>query len=87
MMCDYDRDSLGRKSVLVVVARDGGDSLDAEVEVRKLGAVLLREGDDEAAEAAVDVQSDLVLERDLGERRDRVNGSVRELRAAADNLM
>ena len=56
-----------------------------EVEVRDVVAELLAEREEEAAEAAVDVQPDAVLERELAERRDRVDRAVAVVAGRADD--
>ena len=47
---------------------------------------LLHEGDDEAAEAAVHVQANVVAAGNLGQRLDVVDGAVREVGRRANNL-
>ena len=48
----------------------------AEVEQRDVVAELLAPRQDEPAEAAVDVQADAALEREVGELGDRVDRAV-----------
>ena len=71
--------ALGGEAVLVRVAADGGDALEAEVEGGGFEAGFFKEGDEEGAEAAVDVQGELLFEGDLGEGRDVVDDTVREV--------
>lgn len=71
--------ALGGEAVLVGVAGDGGDALEAEVEELRLEAGLFEEGHEERAQAAVDVQRQAALQGQLGERRDVVHDAVREV--------
>lgn len=76
--------SLGGEAVFVRVAGDGGDALEAEVEGLGLEAGLFEEGDEEGAEAAVDVEGDGFTHGEAGERRDVVDDAVREVGGRAD---
>jgi hypothetical protein len=71
--------ALGREAVLVGVARDGGDALEAEVEGGRLEAGFVEEGDEEGAQAAVDVEREALFEGEFGEGRDVVDDAVREV--------
>ena len=62
--------------VLVGVGRHGGDAGDRVVERRDVVAQLPAEGQDEPAEAGVDVEADAALERQVGQVTDRVDGAV-----------
>ena len=64
---------------LVCVAADRSDALDPEVERRRREPGSLEEGHDEAAQAAVDVQTDAVLRCELPENDDVVLASVWEI--------
>ena len=70
------RRALQAVAVLVRVGGDAGDARQAEVEDRNVVAELLAPRQDEAAEAAVDVQADVVLER-RGPRARRSDRSCR----------
>ncbi len=65
-----------RIAVLVRVAGDRSDARDAEVEDRHVVAQLFDPGQDEAAQAAIHVQPELVLQRQVGELADRVDHAV-----------
>lgn len=71
--------ALGGEAVFVSVAGDGGDALEAEVERGGFEAGLFEEGDEEGAQAAVDVEWEAFLEGKLGERGDVVDDAVREV--------
>jgi hypothetical protein len=62
---EHDAGALRGVAVLVRVGGDGGHAGQGEVEVGNVAAQRAREREDEAAQAAVDVQADVVLERDL----------------------
>ena len=81
-----DRRALGGKSVLVGVARDGGDTLDAEIHLGDGKAGLFHEGEEEAAEAPVDMEADTPAEGDFGKGLDIVDSTVGESGGRADNL-
>ena len=68
---EQSRRALERVTVLVGVGRDGGDAGQAEVEDGDVVAQLLAPRQDEAAEAAVGVEADAALARDLAELLDR----------------
>ena len=68
------------------IAADTGDTLDSEVERPHGEPGLLQERHDEAAQAAVDVQADLVLGRELGEPDDIVLAPIREVHRGANEL-
>ena len=73
------------KAHLVRVARDGRDARDAEVERDGGEARALEEGDEEGAEAAVDVQAHArVLDGEVRQRGDVVDCAVGEVRRRAD---
>ena len=78
------RGALQAVAVLVGVGRDGGHAGQAEVEDRDVVAELLAPRQDEAAEAAVDVQADVVLEGELRELGDRVDRAVGVVAGRAD---
>ncbi len=61
------------------VAADGGDALDSKVKRLGVEPGLLEEGHNETAEAAVDVQSDVLALRELTERDDVVLAAVGEI--------
>ena len=76
------------------VGRDGDDAGDPEVERRDVVPELLAEGQDEAPEAAVDVQWDPALEGEPTEVRDRVDvpadiseSDLRELVLAREKVL
>jgi hypothetical protein len=81
-----ETDYLRRKPVLVRVTADASDPLDAEVERSGWEAGLLKEGHDERAEAAINVQTDVVLLRKLTKRDDVVLAAVGEVHCRADDL-
>jgi hypothetical protein len=60
----------------VGVGADGGHARQAEVEHRDVVAELLAPRQDEPAQAAVDVQADAALDRQVAERLDGVDGAV-----------
>ena len=64
---------------LVRVAADRGDALNPEVEKRGREAGGLEERHDEAAQAAVDVQANVVLRRELPEGDDVVLAAIWEV--------
>ena len=66
------------------VGRDRRDAGDREVEGRDVVAELAAEGQEEPAEAAVDVQSDPVLQGDRAEFGDRVDRAVAVVRRRSD---
>ena len=70
------RRALEAVAVLVGVGRDRRDAGHAEVEERDVVAELPTPRKDEAAEAAVDVEADAALEREVGQLADRVDGAV-----------
>ncbi len=70
------RGALEGITILVRIAGDGGDPRQAEVEHRHVVAQLFDPGQDEAAQAAIDVQANLVLQRQVGELADRVDHTV-----------
>lgn len=57
----------------------------AEVKLWALEPCLLEERDHKATQAAVDVEADLVLERELAESGDLVNRAVGEVGSRADD--
>jgi hypothetical protein len=77
---------LGCKAILMSITADARDSIDAEVKRCDWEPCLLEEGHDEAAEAAVDVQPDVALLRELAERDDVVLAPVGEVHCGADDL-
>mmetsp|Transcript_23326 Transcript_23326/g.57898 ORF Transcript_23326/g.57898 Transcript_23326/m.57898 type:complete len:359 (-) Transcript_23326:372-1448(-) len=82
----HDRGSLWREAILVRVARDAGHAAHAEVAfARQVEARLLHEGQQEAAEAAVDVQPAASRSGDAREAFDRIDCAVGELRRRADD--
>ena len=68
------------------VAADGGDALDPEIKRCDWETCLLEEGHDEAAQAAVDVQADVVLGSKLAERDDIVLAPIGEVDGGANEL-
>lgn len=81
---EHGRITLRSKSILVSIAGDGCDTRLTEVEAalvliwaRETG--LLHEGNDEGAQAAVDVEGNLILDSELGERGNIINHAVREV--------
>lgn len=76
--------ALGSEAVLVGVAADASDALEAEVEELSVEAGALEERHEEGAQAAVDVQRDLALDGELGERGDVVDDAVWEVGRGAD---
>lgn len=76
--------ALGGEAVLVRVAADGGDALEAEIEGDGLKAGLFEEGKEEGAQAAVDVKREALLKCQLRQRRDVVDDAVREVGGRAD---
>ena len=77
---------LKRVAVLVGVGRDLVTPGHPEVEDRDVVAELLAERQDEAAEAAVDVQADAALERELG-RAPRSGRSCRSRSCTAEPMI
>src|SRR3989304_1375153 len=71
-----DGGTLGGVAVLMSVGGDGRDAGEAEVEDGDVVAKLLAPGEDEAAEAGVDMETDALLQRDLREPVDGVDGPV-----------
>ena len=76
--------ALGREAVLVRVAGDAGHAFEGEVEGRGFEAGAGEEGDEEGAEAAVDVQGEVPLEGEPREGGDVVGDAVREVGGRAD---
>ena len=76
----FTRRAFGRVCILVRVAADRGDALEAEVKERQLVAGLFHEHDQVAAKAGVHVQRHVVLDRYFGHLLDRIDRSVRILR-------
>lgn len=74
-----DGGALWREPVFVRVARDGGDTIDAEVEGHGGETSLLEERYNEGAETAVDVHSDPMVLGEQSEGRDVVGDAVGEL--------
>jgi hypothetical protein len=68
----------------VGVAGDGCDTLEAEVEERGGEAGGGEEGNDEGAEAAVNVKGDATADSKLGERGDVIDDAVGKVRGRAD---
>ena len=68
------------------IAADTGDTLDSEVERPYGEPGLLQERHDEAAQAAVDMQTDLVLVRELAKGNDIVLAAIREVDRRANKL-
>lgn len=68
------------------IAADGGNTLDSEVKWLDGEPSLLKEGHDEAAEAAVDVEANAVLLRELAKRNYVILAAVREVDGRADDL-
>ena len=63
---------------------DAGYAFEAEVEGLGFEACLLQEGDEEAAETAVDVEGEALAQGEFGERGNGVNYPVRVAGGAAD---
>ena len=76
--------ALGGEAVFVGIAADGGDAAEAEVEGGGLKAGFVKEGHEEGAEAAVDVQGHATLESELRKGRDVVNDTVGEVGCGSD---
>ena len=76
--------AFGREAVFVRVAADAADAFEGEVERRRGEAGAGEEGDQEGAEAAVDVQGEGSAERKPRECRDVVDDAVRERRRGPD---
>ena len=72
-------------AVLVGVRAHRGDARQAVVEHLERVAQLLAEGQDEPAQAAVDVQADAALDRQLGHLADRVDRAVAVVAGRADD--
>lgn len=68
------------------VAANGGNTLDSEVKWLDGKPGLLKEGHDEAAEAAVDMEANVVLLRELAEGNYVILATVREVDGRADDL-
>ena len=68
------------------IAADTGDTLDSEVERPYGEPGLLQERHDEAAQAAVDVQADVVLGSKLAERDNIVLAPIGEVDGGANEL-
>lgn len=68
------------------VAGDGGDAFDAEIEGFGGKAGFFEEGNEEGAEAGVDVEGDAALEGDFGQAGDVINDAVGEVGSGADDL-
>ena len=67
------------KAHLVSVAADGGDALDPEIKRCDWETCLLEEGHDEAAQAAVDMEANLVLRGELAQTDDVILASIWEI--------
>ncbi len=80
-----DRGALQGVAVLVGVGRDRGHAGQAVVEDGYVVAELLAEGQDEAAQAAVDVEADPLLEGQFAERGDGVDRAVAVVAGRADD--
>ncbi|OAQ97064.1 hypothetical protein LLEC1_00950 [Akanthomyces lecanii] len=76
---EHRRVALGREAVLVRVDADAGHALEAKVKRLRLEAGLFEAGNDKGAEAAVDVQPELVAQRQARQPRDVVDDAVREV--------
>jgi hypothetical protein len=68
----------------VGVAGDAGDTLETEIEEFGLKACSLEERNEERAQAAVDMQRDLLLDSQLRQCSDIIDDSVREVWSGAD---
>ena len=68
------------------VAADGGDALDPEIKRCDWETCLLEEGHDEAAQAAVHVQTDAMLGGKLTQCNDVVLAAIREVNCRAYDL-
>jgi hypothetical protein len=77
---------LGSKPVLVGIAADARHTLNTEVEGLDREPSLLEERHDEAPEAAVDVQTNVLFLRKLAESDNVVLAPVREVHGGTDNL-
>lgn len=75
-MVHDDGRSFGGESVLVGVARDGGDSWNTEIESRELVAGLLGKGNHETSQAAVDVETNVVLLGELAHSDNIIHDTV-----------
>src|SRR5450830_852136 len=81
-----NRGALEPVAVLMRVRRNRGNAGDAEVEDGDVGvAELLAPGKDPPAQAAIDVQANSVLERDLRKVSDGIDGPVRVVRGGAND--
>lgn len=74
------------KAYLVRVAADGSDAVDSEVKWLNREACGLKEGHNEAAEAAINMETDVVLLRELAQRDDIVLAAIREVNRGPYNL-
>ena len=74
------------KAYFVRVAANRSDALDTEVEWLDGETCRLEEGHNEASEAAVDVQTNLVLGSELSERDNVVLVAVREVYCGTNEL-
>ena len=68
------------------ITTDTRDALDTKVEGFDREAGFLNERHDEAAQAAVDVKTDLVLVRELAKGNDIVLAAIREVDRRANKL-
>lgn len=66
------------------IARDGGDALESEIEWFGLEAGLLKEWNNERTKAGVDVEWDLLSQRQAAETLDIVNDAMREVGGGSD---
>lgn len=68
-----------RKSIFMGITRNGSDAFETEIKRRGGEAGTVKEGDKERSEAAVDMERDIVAERETGKGGDIVNNSVGEV--------
>ena len=74
------------RTYLVSIATDTCDTLDGKVEGLNREASLLNERHDEATQATIDVQADLVLVREFAECNDVVLAAIGEVDGGANEL-
>ena len=70
--------NLWSKAILMMVARDGSNSRQAEIKWRQRKACLVHKRGQETPEAAVHVQTDAVLHRQVAEGLDIIHSPVRK---------
>lgn len=78
------RVTLGRKTVLVGITADAGNTLQSEIKEQSFETSTLEEGNQERTQTAVDVEPDVLAKGELGQSRDVVDDTVGEVGSRAD---